>query len=98
LRRFEANLGRGAAGQKEEKEEVRADRGGSAQQTQAVLEPEPDFREAREKEKKEGGRGGRVIIKMILIIIIFKSMVYTRLLFSNIKEYTPSFIKTIPYS
>jgi len=35
---------------------------------------------------------------MILIIIIFKSMVYTRLLFSNIKEYTPSFIKTIPYS
>jgi len=25
-------------------------------------------------------------------------MVYTRLLFNNIKEYTPSFIKTVPYS
>ena len=25
-------------------------------------------------------------------------MVYTRLLFNNIKEYTPNFIKTIPYA
>ena len=25
-------------------------------------------------------------------------MVYTRILYNNIKEYTPNFIKTIPYA